>query len=78
MERYQMLYARGHWGRWDRRNFNGALIAGHENNGEPLFLCRTDHNGAMHPGKVVNGRCNIGYGGNEISQPDFELYYEDR
>jgi len=40
--------------------------AGNEADGTPIFVCRANYNGGMHPGKVVAGNCNIGYGGNEI------------
>jgi len=43
----------------------GAFIAGRYD-GRPGHVCRAMHQGSMHPGKVVAGNCNIGYGGKEI------------
>lgn len=41
-------------------------------NGVPLYVCRADHNGSKHAGKVVNGKCNIAYGGRELLNATFE------
>jgi hypothetical protein len=48
-------------------------VAGGEENGLPLYVCRGPVDGGVHPGKVVRGRiqvdvlvCNIGSGGREI------------
>lgn len=49
-----------------------VFFGGHEN-GAPLPLCRAVYQGGTHPGKVVNGRCNIGWGGKEVSTVDYEI-----
>ncbi len=49
-----------------------AVIGGIENN-NTLPVCRCDYNGAMHPGKVVANKCNIGYGGVEKAIASFEV-----
>jgi hypothetical protein len=41
-------------------------VAGGEENGHPLYVCRGSYNGGIHPGKIVAGNCNIGFGGQEI------------
>ena len=50
----------------------GAIEGGWEN-GHPLYVCRIRNAGGMHPGKIVSGHCNIGYGGREISRSEYEV-----
>ncbi len=50
----------------------GAVLGGSEN-GQPLFICRAQYNGGVHPGKVVGQNCNIGWGGREILNPTYEV-----
>lgn len=38
-----------------------------------LFVCRGEYQGGIHPGKLVAGRCNIGYGGREIRLSRYEV-----
>jgi hypothetical protein len=47
-----------------------ALAAGWENGGA-LYLCQAPYGPAVYPGKVVAGRCNVGYGGVEYPIADF-------
>jgi hypothetical protein len=49
-----------------------AVVGGHEN-GRPLFVCRASYNGGVHPGKVVGGNCNIGFGGQEVVMQQFQV-----
>lgn len=52
-----------------------ALQAGSEADGRPLFVCRAQFRGGVHPGKIgpaTNG-CNIGFGGNEITIATYEV-----
>jgi Protein of unknown function (DUF3421)/Ricin-type beta-trefoil lectin domain-like len=49
-----------------------AVVGGKEN-GQQLVVCRTQYNGANHPGKVVAGMCNIGWGGQEIVSDNYEI-----
>ena len=74
MARYQVLVSQTppHW-----LNANGnippvAIKGGHEN-GQPLFICQADYAGGVHPGKLVGNVCDIGYGGSEISLPNYRL-----
>jgi hypothetical protein len=55
---------------------NGAIIAGREN-GDNLYICRAQYNGGRHPGKVVDGRCNIGYGGEEVTLSSYKVLVND-
>lgn len=48
----------------------GALHAGGEP-GRALFVCSARHNGGFHPGKLVDGKCNIGWGGQEVVLGDY-------
>ena len=51
-----------------------AFIGGSENNGSrKLAVCRAAYQGGTHPGKVVAGKCNIGWGGKEIVLSPFEV-----
>ena len=51
-----------------------AFIGGSENNGSrKLAVCRAAYKGGTHPGKVVAGKCNIGWGGKEIVIGKFEV-----
>ncbi|MCC6328755.1 MAG: DUF3421 domain-containing protein [Acidobacteria bacterium] len=38
------------------------------------LLCRAPFSGGVHPGIVLNKKCNIGYNGQEIAVSDFEVY----
>lgn len=49
------------------KNVFYKFIGGKEANGTPLAICRVNYRTlGSHPGKVVNGNCNFGYGGREI------------
>lgn len=54
-----------------RLPFN-AVIGGHEP-GRRLYLCQTFYRDGVHPGKVVDGNCNVTYGGSEISRRHFRI-----
>lgn len=51
----------------------GNAVIGGQEPGRQLPVCRTAYANGVHPGKVVAGRCNIGYGGREVAQPGFEV-----
>ncbi|MBL8207911.1 MAG: DUF3421 domain-containing protein [Blastocatellia bacterium] len=51
------------------------FIVGAESNGQPLYLCSAAYQNGTYPGKIVNGKCNITWGGNEISLASFNTYY---
>lgn len=54
---------------------DGALPSGETEDGEPLFVGRTSHEGTRTLGKVQqsHGVCYIPYGGEELSYPDYEV-----
>jgi hypothetical protein len=51
-----------------------AAVGGYEKSGEPLFICRAEYKGAIHPGKFRKGLggCRIGWGDQEIPVPTYE------
>jgi len=55
----------------------GAILGGVEksgvNDGKSLYVCRAQHAGGIHPGKLIGGQCNIPYGGHEYEKPEFEV-----
>ncbi|XP_018573689.1 uncharacterized protein LOC108912786 [Anoplophora glabripennis] len=52
-----------------------ALTAGQSEDGEPLYIGRVVHDGALTVGKVQpsHGVCYIPYGGQELSFPEYEI-----
>lgn len=48
-------------------------VAGGYENGQPLFICQAPYARGIHPGKIIGGSCNIGYGGLEIQIDDFRV-----
>ena len=76
---FEIFVGTGQWGP-PRSGLSGAFKGG----GEPasayagarqLVLCRASHGGGVHPGKVVDGNCNIGWGGREPRIGNFEVFY---
>jgi hypothetical protein len=70
---FKIMTVAGTW-KAPQPGFAGAFVAGREN-GSPLYLCRGRYNGGVHPGKVVAGNCNIGWGGAEVLLSGFDLFY---
>ena len=77
---YQVAVGSGSWSR-PKQGYVGALIGGQEP-GRTLYVCRVNFIEAgtgirhgYHPGKVVDGRCNFGFGGKELGNTTFELFY---
>jgi len=75
----EQLYFRvltGHGFRWvwgsDGYMPPRAVAGGYEN-GHPLMLCRARFGRGIHPGKIVAGVCNIGYGGKEYRIPGYQV-----
>lgn len=60
-------------GSWRPKGTAGAFVAGSEN-GQPLLLCLASVRGGGHPGKVVAGKCNIGYGGAELAFDQYQVF----
>ncbi len=55
-----------------------AALVGGDEGGRPLYVCRAPYAGGLHPGKVVSGSCNIGYGGKEVGLDRFEVALDAR
>jgi len=82
--RYEVAVATG--GAWGPPSpgYAGALVGGYEP-GRTLYVCRVNYrepitggylDRGFHPGKVVDGKCNFGWGGREIdSYSNFEVFY---
>jgi hypothetical protein len=70
---FEVLTGSGIW-KAAQPQFEAAFAAGQEQS-SPLYLCRAAYNGGIHPGKVVAGRCNIGWGGAEVVLSAFEVFY---
>ncbi|MFH1058797.1 MAG: DM9 repeat-containing protein [Pseudomonadota bacterium] len=60
------------WVRYKGRLPEGAVRAGFVPESD-LYVCRGKHRDGVHPGKFFNGRCNVGWGGHEVSLEDFEI-----
>ena len=65
--------------RWVSHKYGmpSGAIRGGEAEGYPLFVCRAKYNGGVHPGKLYKGACNIGWGGEEIVVPRYEVLTQD-
>lgn len=48
------------------------IQAGKEGN-RILYVCRAAYQNGVHPGKIVGQNCNIGWGGQEIRVPQYEV-----
>jgi len=53
----------------------GALVAGYEADGTPLYVARTEHEGGLYPGKASKalGAIHINYEGKEVTKHDYEV-----
>lgn len=72
MERYFVLIGDGFW---DKRGTANAFRVSGEG-GQGLYLCRAHYQGhGLHTGKVVEGRCDFGYGGRQLASDDFDYFY---
>ncbi len=50
-----------------------AVVAGKHRSGPNLVVCRADMGDGVHPGKVWNGNCHVGWGGREMIKPAFDV-----
>jgi Protein of unknown function (DUF3421) len=48
-------------------------VSGGKEKGNDLPICRGSYNGAVHPGKLLANKCNIGWGGKEIELSSFDV-----
>lgn len=53
----------------------GAVVGGHDCNGEPLYVARATHEGATLPGKFVpsHGVAFVPWGGLEHAKPEYQV-----
>src|SRR5437867_4010313 len=58
----------------------GAIAYGREADGREQFACRGAYGGGTHLGKITAGfsGCNIGYGGREVTLPNYEVLAQPR
>ncbi|KMY67825.1 hypothetical protein AAU61_08125 [Desulfocarbo indianensis] len=61
------------WVRFSGGQIPSGAVVGGRAQGQPLYVCRAFHQDGFHAGKVVNRRCNIGWGGQEIALDDYEV-----
>ncbi len=65
--------ARYHWKPVQDGNIPRRAVVGGQEGNRILFICQSFYRGGVHPGKVVDGRCNITYGGAEIIRDRFRV-----
>src|SRR5262245_30346714 len=64
---------------WDRNPANGILVGTKEDSvakAGAAYLCRGKYRNGLHPGSLVNGKCSIGFGGDEVKLSEFEVAHE--
>jgi len=49
-----------------------ALAGGSENN-QTLYICQASYQNGTHTGKIIGRNCNFGWGGREISVPNYNV-----
>jgi len=52
-----------------------AAVTGRDTNGQPLYTCSAERDGALHPGKIRQGfdGCVFGYGGREYTARSYRV-----
>jgi len=55
-----------------------AVVAGKHRSGPNLLVCRADMGDGIHPGKIWNGQCHVGWGGKEVVKPAFDVLVSAR
>ncbi len=86
-DEYDVLVARQdafwHIGSKQKLDLSSGLVAGREADGRPLYGCVARHSSGWaifqqyqgyHPGKLVAGQCNFGWGGKETSSSEFLVW----
>ncbi|MCC5816335.1 MAG: DUF3421 domain-containing protein [Leptospira sp.] len=48
------------------------ILVGVEGN-RKLYVCRANYRGGIHPGKIVGNTCNFGWGGTEVTIPNYQI-----
>jgi DM9 repeat len=72
---YQVLVSNGplSWQPGQYGSLPANAIQGGDYDGGPLYICQTVYGGGTHPGKLVNGTCNIGWGGREVASSYYNV-----
>ncbi|MGB0575667.1 MAG: DM9 repeat-containing protein [Alphaproteobacteria bacterium] len=70
---FQVLTTKGAKFSWSKNKRAKNQVVGGKENGRSLYVCRAYYKGGSHPGKVVSGKCNIGWGGKEIKLSSYEV-----
>jgi len=77
LSHYEVLVAPGAHAQWIAARGGqvppGAVSGGGEPGRPQLYVCRGQHQGGVHPGKLVGANCNIGWGGKEILLPTYQV-----
>lgn len=65
-----------HWVPQDKIQLSDALVVGHAQNGNAYYLCQSDIDGGVQPGKTWGNyqMCNVPYGGFEHLQHQYRVY----
>jgi hypothetical protein len=71
--KFEVMTAKGVKLAWVKGPSAKGMIIGGSETGRTLPVCRAAYKGGTHPGKVVAGKCNIGWGGKEIVLSTFEV-----
>lgn len=68
----QRPHGKFHWEAY-RGFIPSNAVAGGQEPGRTLFICQASYMNGLHPGKMVDRRCNITYGGREIPRNNFRI-----
>ncbi len=66
------------WVRVQEGRIPAQALEGGRDKGQPIYVCRAQYQNGTHIGKVVNRRCNIGWGGREVVLNTFDVLVERR
>jgi hypothetical protein len=74
LSNYEVLSARlAHWAAAGPDRLPDGAVGGDKAGGWDLYVCRGRYRDGVHPGKYLDGRCYIGWGGQEIKLQNFEV-----
>ena len=73
IRKFEVMTNKGVTLAWAKGPSAKGMIIGGAERGRSLPVCRGKYKSGTHPGKVVAGKCNIGWGGKEIVLRSFEV-----
>lgn len=73
IRKFQVMTNKGVKLAWTKGPKAKGMVIGGKERGRTLPICRAKYKSGTHPGKVVAGKCNIGWGGKEIVLKKFEV-----